>query len=64
MVYFLANFGLFYLTAYICFQCVEYWKGDGQMIRSGLILMIKDLARKGKHVREISKETGVVNILV
>lgn len=29
------------------------------MIRSGLILMIKDLARKGKHVREISKETGV-----
>lgn len=29
------------------------------MIRSGLILMIKDLAAKGKCVREISHETGV-----
>lgn len=43
----------------LSFQCVEYLKGDGQMIRSGLIIMIKDLAEKGKSAGGISREFGV-----
>ena len=35
------------------------FKGDGRMIRSGLILMIKDLAGKGKSAYAIGQEIGV-----
>ena len=35
------------------------FKGDGRMIRSGLILMIKDLAAKGKSAYAIGQEIGI-----
>ena len=34
-------------------------EGGSQMIKSGLIIMIKDFAAKGKSAGEISREIGV-----